>query len=136
MFKELSSRQGLARCSVDSRAEFHLLGDLSRWDSLNSISKRSAYGKMPSFCPNFLFPLSLRRQFTEAYLLLAMCEANAIETWKVLLPNVLVCILFMWLAYSVQTFMTSIITLFMHLKKKGVWTTRVENRTIEVTSWY
>lgn len=76
MFKELNSRQGLARCSMDYRAEFHLLGDLSRWDSLNPISKRSVYGKMPSLCPNFLFPLSLRLQFTEAYLLLAMYEAN------------------------------------------------------------
>lgn len=136
MFKELNSRQGLARCSVDYRAEFHLLGDLSRWDSLNPISKRSVYGKMPSFCPNFLFPLSPRLQFTEAYLLLAIYEANTIETWKVLLPNVLCVHPVRVVGYKVQTFMTSIIILFMHLKKKGVWITRVENRTIEVTSWY
>lgn len=134
MFKELNSRQGFARCSVDYRVEFHLLGDLSRWDSLNPISKRSVYGKMPSFCPNFLFPLSLRLQFTEAYLLLAMYEAKLQK--PVLLPNVFCVHPVRVVGYRVQTFMTSIIILFMHLKQQGVWTTRVENGTIEVTSWY
>lgn len=136
MFKELNSTQGLARCSVDYRAEFHLLRDLSRWDSLNPISKRSVYGKMPSLCPNFLFPLFLRLQFTEAYLLLAMYEANTIKTWKGLFPNVFCMHLVHVVGYRVQTFMASIIILFMHLKKKGVWITRVKNRTIEVMSWY
>lgn len=91
---------------------------------------------MPSLCPNFLFPLSLRLQFTEAYLLLAMYEANTVETWKVLIPSVFCGHPVHVVGYRVQTFMANIIILFMHLKKKGVWTTRVENRTIEVMSWY
>lgn len=34
---------------------------------------------MPSFCPNCLFPLPLRLQYTEANLLLAMYEANTLQ---------------------------------------------------------
>lgn len=55
MLKKLNSRQGLTRCLETKELSSTSSGTWAD-GTLNPISERTVYGKMPGFCPNCLFP--------------------------------------------------------------------------------